>query len=83
MFSNILRISTSSVLIRSYEAVSVRTTHSIFCKKYFFPETLVIERTYWDYSRNSFGFVQKIFFGGARSRYKIFPSPGQSVGVKN
>ena len=31
-----------------------------FFLKIFFPETLVIERTCWDYSRNSFGLVQKI-----------------------
>ena len=38
-----------------------------FCKnhplnvfeKNIFSETLMIERTYWDYSRNSFGLVQK------------------------
>ena len=32
-----------------------------FFQKNIFSETLVIERTYWDYSRNSFGLVQKIF----------------------
>ena len=32
-----------------------------FFQKNIFPETLVIERTYWDYSKNSFGLVQKYF----------------------
>ena len=42
----------------------------------------MIERTYWDYSRNIFGLVQKIFLV-ALGTVKKMPSLGQSGGVKN
>ena len=53
-----------------------------FFNKIFFSETLVIERSYWDYSRNSFGLVQKNFLV-ALGTVKKMPSLGQSGGVKN
>ena len=52
--------------------------HPLNLKKKKIPKTLVIERTYWDYSRNSFGLVQKKFLV-ALGAVENFDEPG-SVG---